>query len=145
MHEKIIEFIKTQTCASICCADHTNRLHCFTCFYAVDIDEGLLYFKSSSNSTHVTILENNPKVAGTILPDKLNKTKIKGVQFWGEVSWHPQQKTKVASVSYHKKFPSAVMIPGDVFAISITEIKMTDNSFGFAKKVSWKRTQQEQQ
>ena len=77
MKESIIQFIKKQTCASICCVDKNGSPYCFSCFYAFNSDEGLLYFKSSSGTRHSEIISENPCIAGTILPDRLNKLMVK--------------------------------------------------------------------
>ena len=65
MEEIIIQFIKKQTCASICCADKKGNPYCFSCFYAFNSDEGLLYYKSSSGTRHSELISENPSVAGT--------------------------------------------------------------------------------
>src|SRR5665647_1153673 len=81
MNETIIRFLQRQTCATICCVDEQGNPYCFSCFYAFNREEGLLYFKSSAGSHHAALLKENPFIAGTILPDKLNKLLAKGLQF----------------------------------------------------------------
>ncbi len=85
MNKAIIQFIKEQTCAGICCVDETGKPYCFSCFYAFNAEKGLLYFKSSRESHHAVLLMKNPLVAGTILPDKTSTLKVKGLQLEGMV------------------------------------------------------------
>lgn len=138
MNERIKEFIKKQTCASICIINEKGNPHCFSCFYAFNSLDKLLYFKSSPDSYHLNLIKSNPGIAGTILPDKLNKLMIKGIQLQGQVLEHHHPMAKDATVNYHKKFPFAMTIKGDVLTIHLTDIKMTDNSFGVGKKILWK-------
>ena len=139
MEEKISRFIKKQTCASICCVDETGKPYCFSCFYAFNSAAGLLYFKSSVSSLHAELMNKNPFVAGTILPDKLKKISIKGIQFEAIVLDIQQPLVKRTLGIYMKKYPLALAIPGDIWALQINHIKMTDNTLGFGKKIIWKR------
>jgi uncharacterized protein YhbP (UPF0306 family) len=141
MDEKIISFIKKQTCAGICCVDETGSPYCFSCFYAFNSEEGFLYFKSSLEAHHSSILTNNPAIAGTILPDKLNVLVVKGLQFEGIVLPGDHPAGKYASANYHKKYPFALTMPGEIWTIQINSIKMTDSAIGFGKKISWKRNE----
>jgi len=139
MNETIIRFIQKQTCASVCCADEQGKPYCFSCFYAFNAEEGILYFKSSADSHHSALMKKNPFIAGTILPDKLNTLLVKGIQFQGIVldSQHPL--TKKASGNYHKEYPVALAMNGEISVIQINHIKMTDSSKGFGKKITWDR------
>jgi uncharacterized protein YhbP (UPF0306 family) len=142
MKENIIKFIKKQTCASICCVDKNGNPYCFSCFYAFNSDEGLLYFKSSSGTRHSEIISENPSIAGTILPDKLNVLLVKGIQFEGVVLSENHFLVRNASGNYHKKYPVALTMQGEILTIQINSIKMTDNSVGFGKKITWMRKEE---
>ncbi len=139
MNETINRFLQQQICASICCADEQGRPYCFSCFYAFNPEEGLLYFKSSADAHHSALIKNNPVIAGTILPDKLNKLVVKGVQFEGVILDSKHSKTEKASGNYHKKHPLGLAVPGEVWTIEISHIKMTDSTLGFGKKIVWNR------
>lgn len=141
METNIIQFIKKQTCASICCVDEQGNPYCFSCFYVFNSDDGLLYFKSSSNARHSSIILKKPLVAGTIQPDKLNVVLIKGIQFEGTVLTEDHPFSKNASGFYYKKNPAGLLVPGDIWVIQIFSIKMTDSTFGFGKKITWKRNE----
>ena len=139
MEKRIVQFIQKQTCATICCVDEQGKPWCFSCYYAFNPEEGLLYFKSSPGSHHATVIKRNPLIAGTILPDTLSKLQVKGVQFEGIVPEDSHLLLKEASGFYHNKYPIALAMPGEIFVIRIDRIKMTDSTLGFGKKISWNR------
>ena len=139
MNEIIVRFLQQQTCATICCVDGREKPYCFSCFYAFNLEAGLLYFKSSIDSHHSALLKKNPLVAGTVLPDKLNALLVKGIQFEGIVLDELHLLTKQSSGNYHKKHLLALAIPGETWAIQINSIKMTDSAMGFGKKITWNK------
>jgi uncharacterized protein YhbP (UPF0306 family) len=139
MNEHFDSFLEEHTCASFACLDAQGLPYCFTCFYAVDTKEGLLFFKSSGDSNHVSFLLLNRMVAGTILPDKLNKLQVKGIQFEGKVLAFEDPLAKSASSHYYKKNPMAVAMSGDIWTVQLNRIKYTDSTLGFGKKIIWER------
>ena len=139
MNETIIQFLQEQSSASICCVDAEEKPYCFNCYYAFNSISGLLYFKSSANSHHAALMHENPFVAGTVLPDKLNKILIKGIQFEAIVLDTRKPLVKRTLGIYLKKHPLALAIPGDIWALQINYIKMTDSTLGFGKKIIWNR------
>ena len=139
MNELISAFLHHQTCATICCLDEDGNPFCFTCFYAFNGTDGLLYFKSAAASYHTVLLGNNHLVAGTVLPDKLSKLVVKGIQFEGEVLKPDNPLSKQAYGYYHKKHPLALAMQGDIWVIQLNRIKMTDSTKAFAKKTVWRR------
>ena len=139
MNDKILVFLKKQTAASICCVNELNDPYSFSCFYTFNSIEHLLYYKSTSSSYHSKILLQNPKVSGTIMPDKLNKLAVKGIQFDGVVLDENDPLCANAFKNYHSRFPMAIAIPGVVWTIQLNQLKMTDNIAGIFKKHSWQR------
>ena len=141
MKKQIDAFIEKQACTSICYVDEKIQPDCFTCFYSYDADETLLHYKSRGDTHHSTLLLKKPMVAGTILPDKLNFLKIKGVQFKGVVLSNEHPLTKNASDHYYRKHPIALTMAGEIRTILIHSIKFTDNTLGFGTKLNWKRVE----
>jgi uncharacterized protein YhbP (UPF0306 family) len=139
MNKNIVHFLEQQTCATICCTDEFYKPYCFSCFYAYNFEEGLLYFKSSATSHHSSLMRKNPFIAGTVLPDKLSKLSVKGIQFEGLVLDAEDPLMKAALANYLKQHPIALAIPGEIWAIQINHIKMTDSTLGFGKKIAWSR------
>ncbi len=136
----IVHFIEKQNSATICCTGNAGNPYCFSCYYAINLKDGLLYFKSSVEAYHSILLKENPVIAGTILPDSLNKLKIKGVQLTGELLNNQDALVKDAYILYHRKQPIALAIKGEVFTIRLDSIKMTDSARIFGKKIFWNRT-----
>ncbi|HQX95356.1 MAG: hypothetical protein IPH34_09750 [Chitinophagaceae bacterium] len=136
----IVHFIEKQNSATICCTGNAGNPYCFSCYYAINLKDGLLYFKSSVEAYHSILLKENPVIAGTILPDSLNKLKIKGVQLTGELLNNQDALVKDAYILYHRKHPIALAIKGEVFTIRLDSIKMTDSARIFGKKIFWNRT-----
>lgn len=143
MNDRIVDFIEGQRVATICCVDEENKPYCFSCFFAFDKEKHLLYFKSSANTYHGPLLEKLPHIAGTIQPDKLNPLAIKGIQFSGAILPGSNDLCVDASTVYHKKYPFALAMPGDLWTVQLHHIKMTDNTLSFGKKITWKREQEE--
>jgi uncharacterized protein YhbP (UPF0306 family) len=142
MNEKILAFLKKQTAASICCVNELNEPSAFICFYVFNPAKNLLYYKSTVSAYHSKLLLQNPKVSGTIMPDKLNKLAMKGIQFTGVVLNEIDPLCVDASKNYHSRIPLAFAIPGIVWTIQLNELKMTDNVAGIFKKYSWQRDEQ---
>ncbi|MGH2647048.1 MAG: hypothetical protein ACRDE8_05745 [Ginsengibacter sp.] len=143
MTERIDEYLKQQSCANICCVETSAIPYCFSCFYAYNSNDALLYFKSPLDARHSKIILINPAVAGTVMPDKLNKLHVRGIQFEGTVLPAAHPSSKNAAAFYYKKNPAAVAMPGEIWTIQINTIKFTDNRLGFGKKLIWSREEQE--
>ncbi|MDP1843843.1 MAG: hypothetical protein Q8K64_10515 [Sediminibacterium sp.] len=139
MNQQIFNFIQQNTCANICCINAIMQPYCFTCYYLFNSTEQLLYYKSTLDTAHSVNILAKSNIAGTILPDKLNKLKVKGVQFEGIVLDNANPMVKRASIAYHKKYPMALAVPGNVWVIQLNHIKYTNNALGFGKKLHWIR------
>lgn len=139
MNPRIVQFISKQTCATVCCVAENGTPYCFNCFYVFNSQDALLYFKSSTATHHSALMMKNNSVAGTILPDKLSMLQIKGIQFDGIVLPDDHPLTRQAHGHYYKKHPTALAMPGEMWAIQLNNIKMTDNTLGFGSKLNWSR------
>lgn len=136
--ETIGNFIQKQSYASICCAGAEGPW-CFSCFYAFDAEKGLLYYKSSTATKHSQIISENPRVAGTILPQTFNRLMVQGIQFKGSILDKQHPLVEKAPAYYYKNHPLALGVPGEVWIVQLTHIKMTDSTLGFGKKINWSR------
>lgn len=130
MNQKMSDFLLKQTAASISFVNEKNQPCTFSCFFAFNSTHRLLYYKSSESSYHSKIVLENPLVAGTIMPDKLNKLAIKGIQFTGEVLMCGDPLSTDASKIYYHKFPFALAIPGVLWTVRLDEVRMTNNTMG---------------
>ena len=118
------------------CSD--NQPYCANCFYVFIPDENLLICKSDRESVHMKQAVENNLVAGTILPNALDFSAIKGIQFTG-VFILPDN--ALYKEQYIAKYPMAKDMPGSIWMIQLSEIKMTDNSLGFGTKIHWSRVE----
>jgi len=140
--DTIRNFIADQTCSTVCCVGKENDPYCFSCFYAFDPEEGSIYFKSSPDTLHAKMMKENHFVAGTIQMDKLNKLMIKGVQFRGVAMSPEHPLARNGNSKYYRKFPMALAMPGEVWTLRLSHIKMTDNTLSFGKKIEWTRAEE---
>ena len=115
-----------------------NKPYCANCFYVFDAENDLLICKSDLQTVHMHQAADNNFVAGTILPNALDFSAIKGIQFTG-VFMIPEIETY--KEKYIAKFPMAKDMLGTIWIIQLTEIKMTDNSLGFGTKLLWNRVE----
>jgi uncharacterized protein len=137
----IKQFIQLQRSATVCCTDDEGHPYCFTCFYAFCAEEGLLFFKTSRNTHHAQMMLQRTFLSGTILPDELNPLLVKGVQWTGHLLPENDPLAAYSAVKYHKRFPFAMAMHGDVYTIQLDWIKMTDSSKVFAKKTVWRKNE----
>lgn len=141
MDTQISDFLQGQNSVTICCMDVERKPWCFSCFYAFNSKDDLLYYKSSDTSRHSTIIKENPVIAGSVLPDKLNKLMVRGIQLTGVILKPGHHLSKDAAKMYYASHPLAITMPGQIWTVQLDHIKMTDTSIGFAKKLSWSREQ----
>lgn len=134
--KRIVAFLKAQTALTLAtCAD--NEPYCSSCFYAYSEKQNLIVFKSSAETRHVSQGLANVRVALSILPDKLVTGKVQGIQLTGKF-FSPEGDTMAALQKvFYKKYPFALAIGGELWAISPQSIKFTDNTIGFGKKLLW--------
>ena len=81
------------------------------------------------------LLEQKASLAGTVVENNIKLSSLKGIQFKGQ--FLQPENTAALSIKYHKKFPFALAFKGDVCAVKLLSVKMTDNSIGFARKIIW--------
>ena len=138
LSEKIVLFLKKST--NLTLATSINNIpYCANCFYAYDAERNLLIFKSDRETHHIEEALLNNKVAGTVLPDKLDSKKIKGIQFSGIFIDAKDELLDSFKKIYYRKYPFALTFAGEIWAVELTNIKMTDNTLGFGKKIHWKK------
>lgn len=138
MNEKIISFLKQNTCLTLSTC-YNNIPYCASCFYAFDENEKMLVFKSDATTNHIKQAILNKKIAGSVSPDKLEPTRIKGIQFQGNFVVPENDLLNSLKKIYYGKYPFAIGFSGDIWALELTQIKMTDNTLGFGKKIEWEK------
>ncbi len=133
----IVQFIQEQTVMTIATCKN-DVPHCAMCFYVFVEGLNAIVFKSKPGTNHVAEGINNPKVAGSILPDKFTSGKTSGIQFTGIFKPVKGEEQNVAK-HYYKKYPFAAVMPGELWMIELSSVVFTDATLGFGKKRRWER------
>lgn len=136
-HE-ITSFINENKVATLCTSNN-NEPYCFNCYYSFMEQDGMLVYKSSTDTKHDKMLLQNHNVAGTIIPENVDVVSIRGIQFEGLLMNDCFDLGIKISASYYLKYPFAIAMPGKLFAIQLNRIKFTDNTRGFGFKQKWER------
>ncbi len=109
-------------------------LWCCSLFYAYDSDAIAFIIATDPATIHGLNVVKNPIVAGTVVLETKTVGKIQGIQFRGEMT-----SCRDGREIYFKAFPYALVMNPTLWRIRLDEIKMTDNTLGFGKKLIWKR------
>lgn len=113
---------------------------CSSVFYAFLEEDAVLVFTSDPATRHIVEALQNQRVAGAIALETEVIGLIRGVQFSGilmEPST-PEAKKRMHR-AYLKRFPYAVLNNAPIWIIELCEVKFTDNTLGFGKKLLWGR------
>jgi uncharacterized protein YhbP (UPF0306 family) len=134
---RIIRFFKKHHVLTIStCVE--NIPWCASCFYVYLEEENSLVFTSDRDTRHGQEFLKNRLVAGSVVLETMVIGKIRGIQFQGIV-FEPEDKLlALAKSAYLKRFPVAALMDTNLWIVKLTLIKMTDNRFGFGKKLIWK-------
>ena len=138
MDAGIEKFLSEQTVLSLATCVN-DRPYCASCYYAFVPQRNLLVFKSEVDTQHIEDALANNRVAGTILPDKIDKTKIRGIQFSGIFRKPEGSELEIAQKTYLKRYPVATLFRGNIWVIELTRIKFTDNALLKGRKILWER------
>lgn len=134
--KRIVSFIQSQSVLTLATSAY-NIPYCAPCFYAYSENANALVFKSSAETNHIVQGVENQHVAGAVLPDKLVTGKVKGIQFSGTLDKVDAAIQDDLQKVYYKKYPFALAMGGELWAIKLSWIKFTDNTLGFGTKVIW--------
>lgn len=133
MIEKIERFIGEHHLLSL--ATRGERLWCCSMFYAYDPKTVSFIVASDETTEHMNNVAQNLDVAGTVALETKTVGKIQGIQFTGVM----EQCSDGLKSLYFEEFPYARIMNPTLWIIRLDEVKMTDNTLGFGKKITWKR------
>jgi uncharacterized protein len=136
--KRIINFLKKHHVLNLATSVE-NKPWCCSCFYSFIEDEMTLILTSDDETRHAREFFKNPNIAGSVHLETWIIGKIKGIQFSGTIELAEGDKIDKARKSYLKSFPFAVLMNTTLWILKIDFIKMTDNKFGFGKKLIWER------
>ena len=139
INDNINDFLNENQVSSVCFIDKENKPHCINCFYAWHNEDAILIFKSSFGTNHDSLIKQGEQIAGTVVNDQINLSKIKGIQFNGELIDQNQINELGIANQYLKKFPLSIAMPGYLWGVKLNLIKFTDNTFVFGNKTNWSR------
>lgn len=131
--EKISSFLHEHHVMSLATVNDDELSVC-SLFYAFDLEKLSFVVASSDETTHITHITQNSKIAGNILLETKSIGKIQGVQFRGIFS--PLEDAELKKL-YFKNFPHAIVMKPKLWQIKVNYFKMTDNRLGFGKKIIW--------
>jgi len=114
-----------------------DRPWCANCFYVYLEEENVLVFTTDTETRHGKEFIMNPNVAGSVVLETMMIGKIRGIQFSGIVSEPSGDMLEKVRFAYLKRFPVASLMDTRLWMVSLRYIKMTDNRFGFGKKLIW--------
>jgi hypothetical protein len=133
MDEKIERFIGEHHLLSL--ASMGDRLWCCSMFYAYDPQSISFIVASEERTEHMSNVARDSNVAGTVALETKTVGKIQGIQFSGVMA---KAEAKAYEL-YFGAFPYARIMSPTLWVIRLDEVKMTDNTLGFGKKIIWKR------
>jgi hypothetical protein len=129
---KITRFIQKHHLLSL--ATSGEELWCCSLFYVYDESNYAFIVATDTQTLHGANVLQNTTVAGTVALETKTIGKIQGIQFRGSMT-----QENVNYELYFKTFPYALAMNPTLWSIRLDEVKMTDNTFGFGKKLIWKR------
>ncbi|HCF64276.1 MAG TPA: hypothetical protein DEU93_09065 [Chitinophagaceae bacterium] len=141
MNTLIRNYFKKHTVASICGVDSSGAPFIFSCFYVLQNNQ--LLFKSNPNSNHIQCLYQQAKVGGTVIAQNGKALHFSGAQFEGEFTGAAEEHG-IQTSPYYMRHPVARAIPGVVYAIRVTGVKLSENTLGMIRKHVWTAGVEEQ-
>lgn len=121
------------------CVARNGELWCANAFYIYDAHDVAFYVLSEDNTRHAQMSGPRASVAGTINGQPKTVALIRGVQFKGEIRRLEGKESEAIRARYNHRFPVARVLSAPVWEIRPDELKFTDNTLGFGKKLYWLR------
>ncbi len=121
-----------------------GEVWCCNLFYAYmapggDFPGGAFVFTSPADTRHAAFMVANPRVAGSIVLESKVVGRLQGLQFCGSVcrADSSPELLEEAKRGYLKRFPFAAPMLSDLWVLSLSRLKYTDNTLGFGTKLIW--------
>ena len=121
------------------CVHREGELWCANAFYLFDANKVVFYLLTEEKTRHAQMSGSRAPVAGTVNGQPKTVALIRGVQFKGEIRQLTGEESDAARQAYLRRFPVARMLSAPVWEIRVDELKFTDNTLGFGKKLVWLR------
>ena len=117
------------------CVHREGELWCANAFYLFDAKKVAFYLLTEEKTRHAQMSGPRAPVAGTVNGQPKTVALIRGVQFKGEIRQLTGEESDAARQAYLRRFPVARMLSAPVWEIRVDELKFTDNTLGFGKKL----------
>jgi len=124
------------------CVGREDALWCANAFYVYDRERVAFYLLSNPKSRHGEMAGRQARVAGTVNGQTKTVARIRGVQFAGELRLVEAPESEALRERYNRRFSVARVMSSPLWEIRLDEIKFTDNTLGFGKKLAWLRAEQ---
>ncbi|WP_435927946.1 YhbP family protein [Dryocola sp. BD613] len=121
------------------CVGGNEDLWCANAFYYYDRSRVAFYLLTEATSRHGELIGKGSSVAGTVNGQPKTVALIRGVQFRGRIQMLAESEAGSVRHLYCKRFPVARVATAPLWEIQLDELKMTDNTLGFGKKLHWLR------
>ena len=121
------------------CVASEGELWCANAFFIYDPQRVAFYLLSDTTTRHGQMTGTRAPVAGTVNGQPKTVALIRGVQFKGEIRLLEGKESDEKRALYNHRFPVARMLSAPVWEIQLDELKFTDNTLGFGKKLHWLR------
>lgn len=121
------------------CVAKEGELWCANAFYVYDPQRVAFYLLSEETTRHGQMTGRQAPVAGTVNGQPKTVALIRGVQFKGEIRLLEGDEAVEKRALYVRRFQVARVLSAPVWELRLDELKFTDNTLGFGKKLHWLR------
>lgn len=134
----ISRFLRQQHVLTLCAGSGMD-MWCANCFYVFDETQMALFIMTEKHTRHGELMQINSQVVGTIATQPRTVALIKGIQYRAEISELTGDAEHRARQLYCRRFPVAKVVSAPLWQLNLLEIKMTNNTLGFGKKLYWQQ------
>ena len=117
------------------CVANEGELWCANAFYVYDPQRVAFYLLSEETTRHGQMTGKQAPVAGTVNGQPKTVALIRGVQFKGEIRLLEGDEAAEKRALYVRRFQVARVLSAPVWELRLDELKFTDNTLGFGKKL----------
>lgn len=133
--KKIEKFISSHHVLTLATSTKDGQPYCCNIFYAYDKQEARFIFTSDNHTHHTQMMIENSNVAASIVLETRIVGKVQGLQITGRIEKASADDKSI----YIKRFPYAAVADLQLWRLEADYMKLTDNTLGFGKKLTWQR------
>ena len=139
MDQRIVKFIRRHHVVTLTTIGPEGEPWSCNLFYAFLPEANALVFTSQEHTRHTREMESGGLVSASIVLETRLVGRLQGLQIQGTVSKASAENPlgETARRKYLRRFPYAIFALGELWILSITKLKYTDNTLGFGTKLHW--------